>query len=134
VDFEGCVTDQCGHEFLDRAERERHGRAAIGTDDVVPVSKRIADICRVTIGLDQAGQHVDRRQDFQGAVDRGAANRSAVGSADIGYQLFRGERMRSLQNGLDDGPPRLCEAVSVLHEHSFDLFSGQHRWCGQDGG
>lgn len=131
MDFERGLLHQRRNEFLDRAKRECDRCSAPGADNVVPMPQRVADVGGMPIRLDQPGKDIERGEDLEGAIDRGAPDRSAVARTHIRNQLLGGERVSVAEDRLDDGSPRLGQAIPMLNEDGFDFAVRQHLggWC-----
>ena len=84
----------------------------------------IADIGRVTIGLDDPGQDIDGGEDFKRAIDRCSPDARAGGAArHLGHELLRAERATMTDHGVDHGRSRLRYPISELLEHRFHIGS-----------
>lgn len=96
---------------------------------MMTVTEGVRNVGGVTVRLDQPGQHVDRGQDLQRAINRGAANgwpgRVLHVIAELCHELFGGKGSGMRQHRIDDGCPGGGEAVPVLHEDGFDILPGE---------
>jgi|GEM_PF-3163513 len=77
------------NQVIDRAGREGHRASTLLAEQVMAVAGRAPNVGGRAIRLDDPGQHINRSEDFQGAIDRGAANPGTIVSgAEFGHELF----------------------------------------------
>src|SRR6478735_10452080 len=81
--------------------------------------RRSGDIGWTAIGGENACQHIDRRQQLQGAVDGGSPNLWRFGD-----DLLGGEGPVVLQNRVNHGPARLGQAVAMIGKELADPGGG----------
>jgi len=115
---------EIAHELVHRAGGERHGRPAGGADEVVAMPGRASDICGTAIGGENARQHIDRRQQLQGAVNRGSTDFGSLSD-----DLLGGKGPVVLQDGVNHGPARLGQAVAMIGKELADPGGGGRSGC-----
>ena len=86
---------------------------------MVAMPGRARDIRGATIRSEDARQYVDRGQQLKGAIDGGASNLWRFGD-----DLLGGEGPVMLQDGVDYGPARLRQAVTMIGKKLADPGGG----------
>lgn len=118
------VTTQGMDKLVDRARGECHRHTAAGTNEMMAMAGRSDDIGRVPARLENSGQHIDRGQNLQGAIDR-RPSEARVTRSDIGDKLLGRERAISLKYRFCDDAAGLGQPVAVLTE---DIDHLDDRW------
>lgn len=106
-------------KVVEGAAREGDDGAALGADEVVAVSRLADDVGRMTAGLQQARQEIDRRENLKRAIDRGATDRG-----EFLDELLRGEGAAVGEDGLDDPTAWSGQPVTVVVEDTHDVVGG----------
>lgn len=107
-------------QFIDRAGREGNSRATARTDKMMTMTWRPDDVCRVSAGLQDPGEDVDRGQDLQRSIDRRSPQRR-IRLADDRNQLLGRKRTLVLKDRVDHRQPGCSRAIPVVGERFDDL-------------
>jgi len=124
VDSKVGVAGKVAHEIVDGAAGEGNHGATVGADEVVAMAGDADDIGGVAISLEEASQDIDRGEDFEGAVDSGAAE-FGIGALQVGDDLLGGEGSRASQDGVDDGAARGGDPVAMIRKEAGDTGRGR---------
>lgn len=112
MDLEVVLLRQRNRELGNRAGVEGDRRAAFRADQMVTVDGCSRDIHRASRGVENAREYAERRENLEGAVDRGAP-RFAFTDDGFGHELLGGEGARLTQRGGDDRAPGRRHAIAM---------------------
>jgi hypothetical protein len=116
VDREIGVPTKFPDDLIERATGEGDDRTAFRTNEMVPVSGRADDVCRVAAGLKQAREDVDRSEDFERSVNRRPTNLRHLGDKLLGRKGAVAAKDR-----LHDPPARRRHPIAVFKQECIDV-------------
>lgn len=119
------------HQIVERACSKRHGGTTALAEKVMPMPGRAPDVARMTVWLNDTGQHVDSGKDLQGPVDcRATDTGSTRRLAQFSDKLLGGKGPGVAKNRIDNRGPRCRQAVTMLAQHTLDFWSGECQGLG----
>jgi hypothetical protein len=126
MDREMCIAREVMKEIVEGAACKGDHGAALGADEVVPVSRLPDHVGGVTAGLEQARQEIDGRQDLQRPIDSGTPDRG-----EFLDQLLGGKGAAVAEDSLNNLAPWIGQPVSVVVEDPHDVICSRDLlWVG----
>jgi hypothetical protein len=111
VNGERRVSREVANQFVNGTSRKRHDRPTLGAHQVMPVPWLTNDVCRVSPGLEQPREHIDRGENFEGAIDRRPPD-----ARQLRHQLLRREWPGMPEDSFNHCPARPSHPVTMVRE------------------
>lgn len=111
VNGERRIPRQVPHKLVNGTSRKRHDCPALGADQVMAVPWLANHVRRVSPGLEQPREHIDRGENFEGAIDRRPPD-----ARQLRHQLLRREWPGMPEDSFNHSPPRPSHPVTMVRE------------------
>jgi hypothetical protein len=116
MDREVGIASQVANDVIEGAACECHDRSAFRADEMVAVSWLADDIRRMTAGLEQSCQNVDRSKNFERSIDRGSTNLRHLGD-----KLLSGKWALAIKNRSYNPAAWRRHSVPMFQEECIDV-------------
>jgi hypothetical protein len=122
VDCELGVAGEIANHIVEWAARERNNGPALGTNEMVAMTRLADDVGGMAAWLQESGQHIDQGEDFERAINGGSPDERHLRD-----KLLGGERSVASEDRTDDPAAGRSHPVAVFKQDAIDIRRPQLR-------